>query len=101
MVLGLSCFGVLGRKVSESCKQQEAGHAKKQEAAKEASSLASEEDVKAVEKKRKDRGAPIVVPHFPQRSTVQSSFSLDVLVESIETFENCDHVQPDLGLVRF
>jgi hypothetical protein len=44
---------------------------KENDVAKEASSPKAGEKKggKAVEKKSKDTGAPLVVPHFPQRST--------------------------------
>ncbi|OEL27817.1 hypothetical protein BAE44_0011170 [Dichanthelium oligosanthes] len=69
MVLGLDCFGFMARKASK-----EAGDAMKQkDAAEEASPKAGEKKgEKTVEKKSKkgkDTGAPLVVPHFPQRST--------------------------------
>ncbi|CAD6268132.1 unnamed protein product [Miscanthus lutarioriparius] len=73
MVLGLDCFGFMARKAPESSKQQEAGDAKKKkDAAEEASREASEnKGEKAVEKNKKGRGtgSPVVVPHFPSRST--------------------------------
>ncbi|KAF8658078.1 hypothetical protein HU200_059543 [Digitaria exilis] len=72
MVLGLDCFGLMARKVSKSSGQKEAGDAMKQkDAAEEASPKAEEKKGdKAVEQKSKeDTRAPLVVPHFPQRST--------------------------------
>ncbi|CAL4903854.1 unnamed protein product [Urochloa decumbens] len=74
MVLGLDCFGFMARKASQSSTQQEAGDAGKQkDVVEEASPKAGEKKGdKAVDKKikqGKDTGAPLVVPHFPQRST--------------------------------
>ena len=74
MVLGLDCFGFMARKASESSKKQEAGDArKKKDASEEAASREASEnkDAKAVEKNKEGRGtgAPLVVPHFPSRST--------------------------------
>ncbi|PUZ63231.1 hypothetical protein GQ55_3G051700 [Panicum hallii var. hallii] len=73
MVLGLDCFGFIARKASNSSTQKEDGDTMKQkenDVAKEASSPKAGEKKggKAVEKS-KDTGAPLVVPHFPQRST--------------------------------
>uniref|UniRef100_A0A0A8YU70 Uncharacterized protein n=1 Tax=Arundo donax TaxID=35708 RepID=A0A0A8YU70_ARUDO len=74
MALGLDCFGFTERKVSKSSNLQEAGDAMKQkEAAEEESSKAGEKkgekSAEEKSKERKDRGAPLVVPHFPHRST--------------------------------
>jgi hypothetical protein len=73
MVFGLDCFGFMARKASES-KQPEAVDARKKKDAtdEEASREASEnKGEKAVEKNKKGRGTgpPLVVPHFPCRST--------------------------------
>ncbi|CAL5097951.1 unnamed protein product [Urochloa decumbens] len=71
MVLGLDCFGFMARKASKTSKQQDAS--KQKGMAEEASPKAGEKrGGKAVDKKSqkgKDTGAPLVVPHFPQRST--------------------------------
>ncbi|EES16805.1 hypothetical protein SORBI_3008G066800 [Sorghum bicolor] len=74
MVLGLDCFGFMARKATESSKQPEAEDArKKKDAAEEAASREASENMgeKAVEKNKKGigTGAPLVVPHFPSRST--------------------------------
>ncbi|KAF8726373.1 hypothetical protein HU200_019835 [Digitaria exilis] len=73
MVLGLDCFGLMAKKVSKSSRQKEAGDTmKEKDAAEEASPKADEKNGdKAVERKSKkeDTRAPLVVPHFPQRST--------------------------------
>ena len=74
MVLGLDCFGFMARKAPESSKQQEAEDArKKKDATEEAASREASENKgeKAVEKNKKGRGtgSPVVVPHFPSRST--------------------------------
>nr|TKW07149.1 hypothetical protein SEVIR_7G288800v2 [Setaria viridis] len=76
MVLCLDCFGYMARKASKSSTHQEAGDKMKQKdvAEEEASPKAGEKKgEKTVEKskkgKEKDTGAPLVVPHFPQRST--------------------------------
>uniref|UniRef100_A0A0E0MKG8 Uncharacterized protein n=1 Tax=Oryza punctata TaxID=4537 RepID=A0A0E0MKG8_ORYPU len=68
MVLGLDCFGVLERKTSKpSPKQQEAEDAKMQKGVVEEGSSKAE---KEKSKKAKDREAPLVVPHFPCRSSL-------------------------------
>lgn len=73
MVLGLDCFGYMARKASKLSTEQEAGtKVKQKDVAEEASLKAAEKKgEKTVEKSRKgkDTGAPLVVPHFPQRST--------------------------------
>ena len=72
MVLGLDCFGFMARKASKSSTQKEDGDTMKQknDVAEEASLKAGEKKGdRTVEKKSKDTGAPLVVPHFPQRST--------------------------------
>ncbi|KAL6905499.1 hypothetical protein ACP4OV_003100 [Aristida adscensionis] len=69
-----SCFGVSERKLLESSKRQEAGVVKKpKEVAEEASSKAGEKKEEKVREegtgyRGKSSGAPLVVPHFPQRS---------------------------------
>ena len=72
MVLGLDCFGFMARKASKSSTQKEDGDSMKQkenDVAEEASPKAGEKKGdRTVEKKSKDTGAPLVVPHFPQRS---------------------------------
>jgi len=71
MVLGLDCFGFMARKASKSSTQKEDGDTMKQknDVAEEASPKAGEKKGdRTVEKKSKDTGAPLVVPHFPQRS---------------------------------
>lgn len=74
MVLGLDCFGFMARKAPESSKQQEAGDAQKKEGTEEAAPPEASENKgeKAVEKNKKGRGTgpPLVVPHFPRRSTL-------------------------------
>uniref|UniRef100_A0A0D3HS77 Uncharacterized protein n=3 Tax=Oryza TaxID=4527 RepID=A0A0D3HS77_9ORYZ len=75
MVLGLDCFGVLERKRSKpSPKQQEAEDAKMQKGAVEVEGGSSKAGEKMEEKEKSKkgkecRGAPLLVPHFPCRST--------------------------------
>ena len=72
MVLGLDCFGFMTRKASKSSTQKEDGDSMKQkenDVAEEASPKAGEKMGDKAEEKSKDTGAPLVVPHFPQRST--------------------------------
>lgn len=74
MVLGFDCFDFMAKKAPESSKQQEAGdERKKDDTTEEATSREASENKgeKAVEKNKKGRGtgAPLVLPHFPRRST--------------------------------
>jgi type IV secretory pathway VirJ component len=69
MVLGLDCFGYMARKASKLSTEQEVGTKVKQKDVAEEASLKAAEKKAEKSKKGKDTGAPLVVPHFPQRST--------------------------------